>query len=66
MKDPDSEAPEWLVEWNDKIKNADGFIVVSAEYNSGIPPPLSNMLDHFPPDSFRHRPCGIISYSHCK
>ncbi len=63
IKDPEKEAPEWLLEWNKKIQSADGFIMVSAEYNCGIPPALSNMLDHFPPASFRHRPCGIITYS---
>jgi len=63
MKDPEKEAPEWLLEMNTKIQNADGFIVVSAEYNCGIPPALANVMDHFPPASYRHRPCGIVTYS---
>jgi len=63
MKEPEKEAPEWLLEANKKIQSADGFLVISAEYNCGIPPALSNMLDHFAPSSFRHRPCGIITYS---
>ncbi|ODN03850.1 NAD(P)H-dependent FMN reductase C4B3.06c [Orchesella cincta] len=43
MKDPEKEAPEWLLETNKKIQDADGFIVVSAEYNCSIPPALSNI-----------------------
>lgn len=63
MSDPEKEAPEWLLEANNEIQNAAGFIVISAEYNCGVPPALANMLDHFSPDSFRHRPCGIVTYS---
>lgn len=63
MKDPANEAPEWMLDINKKIQEADGVIFVSSEYNCGIPPALSNMLDHFPPASYRHRPCGIVTYS---
>lgn len=61
--DDESNAPRWMLKANNKIKLAEGFIAISAEYNAGIPPALSNMLDHFPPASFRHRPCGIITYA---
>ena len=40
----------------------DGFIIVTAEYNHGIPPALKNMLDHFG-EEFKKKACGIISYS---
>jgi len=63
MANPEKDAPCWLLEANTAIKNADGYIMVSSEYNCGIPPALSNMLDHFSPASFRHRPCGIVTYS---
>lgn len=63
MNDPENEAPEWMLDINEKIQEADGFIVVSGELNCAISPTLSNMLDYFPPSSFRHRPCGIVSYS---
>jgi NAD(P)H-dependent FMN reductase len=63
MKDPENEAPGWLKEANEAIKQADGFIIVSSEYNCGIPPALSNMMDYFPPSSYRHRPCGLVTYS---
>ncbi|ODM93600.1 NAD(P)H-dependent FMN reductase C4B3.06c [Orchesella cincta] len=63
MVEPEKEAPEWMLETNKKIQNADGYIIVCPEYNCVIPPALCNMLDHFPPSSFRHRPCGIVTYS---
>ncbi|CAG7837113.1 unnamed protein product [Allacma fusca] len=56
-------APEWLRENDAKIRGADGFLILSAEYNCGIPPALSNLIDHFPPASYRHRPVGIVTYS---
>ena len=62
MSNP-AEAPGWLKDANQKIIDADGFFIVSAEYNSTLPPGLTNMLDHFPTASFRHRPVGLIGYS---
>jgi len=41
---------------------ADGFCVVSAEYNHSIPPGLSNLLDYFLEDYF-WRPSAIVCYS---
>jgi NAD(P)H-dependent FMN reductase len=41
---------------------ADGFCIVSAEYNHSIPPGLSNLLDHFLEEYF-WRPSAIICYS---
>lgn len=58
-----SDAPQWLRDINDTIKQADGFIILSSEYNATIPPALTNMIDHFPPSSFRHRPVGFVTYS---
>ncbi|CAG7820548.1 unnamed protein product [Allacma fusca] len=57
------EAPDWLVEANEKIRDAECFLVVSAEYNATIPPALSNMLDHFNMTSYRHKPLGLVTYS---
>lgn len=58
-----SDAPQWLHDINDSIKEADGIIVLSSEYNATIPPALTNMIDHFPPSSFRHKPAGVVTYS---
>ena len=41
---------------------ADGFVVVSGEYNHSIPPALSNLLDHFLEEYF-FRPSAIVCYS---
>jgi NAD(P)H-dependent FMN reductase len=37
-------------------------VIVSGEYNHGIPPALKNMLDHFLEEYF-WRPSAIVSYS---
>ena len=55
-------APDNLEAMAKVIKASDGFIVVSGEYNHGIPPALTNMLDHFLEEWF-WRPSGIVSYS---
>ena len=44
------------------FSSADGFLIVTAEYNHGIPPALKNMLDHFG-NEFLKKSCGIVSYS---
>jgi NAD(P)H-dependent FMN reductase len=41
---------------------ADGFCVVSAEYNHSIPPGLTNLIDYFLEEYF-FRPSAIICYS---
>ncbi|MFN2528232.1 MAG: NADPH-dependent FMN reductase [Candidatus Baltobacteraceae bacterium] len=43
-------------------KRADGFAIVSGEYNQTIPPALSNTLDYFLEEGF-WRPSAIVSYS---
>ena len=58
-----SQAPSYLLEVNERIKAADAYVLVSAEYNYSIPPALSNMLDHFPMSSYAFKPTGIAVYS---
>jgi NAD(P)H-dependent FMN reductase len=43
-------------------RRADGFCIVSAEYNHSVPPGLSNLLDHFLEEYF-WRPSAIVCYS---
>jgi NAD(P)H-dependent FMN reductase len=43
-------------------RRADGFVVVAGEYNHGIQPGLSNLLDHFLEEYF-FRPSAIACYS---
>lgn len=59
---PKGEAPEPLERLADIYRRADGFLVVSGEYNHGIPPALKNLLDHFLEEYF-WRPSGIVCYS---
>ena len=48
---------------NEDLIAAHGFVVVMSEYNCGVPPALSNLMDHFAPASYRHRPCSVVTYS---
>lgn len=59
---PEGHAPEALERLATLYRSADGFLVVSAEYNNGIPPALKNLLDHFLEEYF-WRPSGIVCYS---
>jgi NAD(P)H-dependent FMN reductase len=59
---PKGEAPEMLERLASLYRRADGFVVVSGEYNHSIPPALSNLLDHFLEEYF-FRPSAIVCYS---
>jgi NAD(P)H-dependent FMN reductase len=56
------EAPEPLERLAALYRSVDGFLIVSGEYNHGIPPALKNLLDHFLEEYF-WRPSGIVCYS---
>jgi NAD(P)H-dependent FMN reductase len=55
-------APKVLEDLAALYRAADGFVVVSGEYNHSIPPALSNLLDHFLEEYF-FRPSAIVCYS---
>ena len=55
-------APEPLERLADLYRVADGFVVVSGEYNHSVPPALSNLLDYFLEEYF-FRPSAIVCYS---
>jgi NAD(P)H-dependent FMN reductase len=55
-------APEKLEKLATLYRAADGFIIVSGEYNNGIPPALKNLIDYFLEEYF-WRPSGILCYS---
>lgn len=59
---PKGRAPEPLESLAALYRTADAFIVVSGEYNHGIPPALKNLLDHFLEEYF-WRPSAIACYS---
>ena len=56
------EAPEAMQDVSDILDAADGFVVVSGEYNHSIPAALKNLLDHYQKEYFR-KPSGIVTYS---
>ena len=61
-EDQKGEAPAVLQALAETYRTADGFVVVSGEYNHGIPPALKNLLDHFLEEYF-FRPSAIVCYS---
>ena len=51
-------------QWNDKIKEADAYILVTPEYNRSIPAVLKNAIDSvFFSFQFRHKAVAFVSYS---
>lgn len=56
------EAPANMERMAGMIRRCDGVLIVSGEYNHGIPPALKNLLDHFLEEWF-FRPSGICCYS---
>ena len=59
---PKGEAPAALEELAGQIRGADGFVLISGEYNWGVQPGLKNLTDHFLEEWF-WRPAAIASYS---
>jgi len=59
---PKGEAPVALEQLAGKIRDADGFIFITGEYNWGVQPGLKNLTDHFLEEWF-WRPAAIASYS---
>jgi NAD(P)H-dependent FMN reductase len=55
-------APAVLEKLASILKEADGYVIVSAEYNHSIPPALSNLIDHFMEEYF-FKPSAIVGYS---
>lgn len=59
---PAGTAPAVMERLAQLFRQADGFVVVSGEYNHGVPPALVNLLDHFLEEYF-WRPAAIATYS---
>lgn len=47
--------------WSEKIKSADGYIIVTPEYNHGYPADLKNHLDYLYHE-WGYKPVGFVSY----
>jgi NAD(P)H-dependent FMN reductase len=59
---PKGQAPAVLERLAGLIREADGFVFVTGEYNWGVQPGLKNLTDHFLEEWF-WRPAAIASYS---
>ncbi|MEU9536499.1 MULTISPECIES: bifunctional NAD(P)H-dependent oxidoreductase/GNAT family N-acetyltransferase [Streptomyces] len=49
--------------WSRMVDEADGFVVVTPEYNYGMPATLKNALDYLGPE-WAWKPVGFVSYGH--
>ena len=58
-----SKAPAELNTLAEKIASADGFIMLSPEYNHSMSPALANLLNHFGSSLFSYKPSAIVTYS---
>ncbi len=56
------QAPETMQKLAEILSAADGFIIVSAEYNHSVPAALKNLLDHFQSE-YLYKPSAIVTYS---
>ena len=58
-----SRVPEDLASLAQKIEQADGYVMVSPEYNHSMSPALANLLNHFGSSIFSYKPSTIVTYS---
>src|SRR5260370_11216361 len=59
---PKGTAPAALEKLAGQIRDADGFVFITGEYNWSIQPRVKNLTDHFLEEGF-WRPAAIASYS---
>lgn len=55
--------PVQLQSLADKIAAADGYVMVSPEYNHSMSPALAHLLNHFGSSLFSYKPSAIVTYS---
>ena len=59
-----AEKPSGFARFVDQVLGADGLVVVTPEYNGGVPGILKYFIDMLPfPESFDHRPACFIGLS---
>lgn len=58
-----SKAPAQLNLLAERIAQADGYIMISPEYNHSMSPALAHLLNHFGSSLFSYKPSAIVTYS---
>lgn len=58
-----SQVPEPLDALAEKIAAADGYVMVSPEYNHSMSPTLTHLLNHFGSSLYAFKPSAIATYS---
>ena len=56
-------APVGLEQLAEKISLADGYVMISPEYNHSLSPALAHLLNHFGSSRFAFKPSAIVTYS---
>lgn len=56
-------APEAMDVLAPQIEGADGYVMVSPEYNHSMSPALSHLLNHFGSSLYSYKPSAIVTYS---
>lgn len=56
-------APQMLEDLAQAITAADGYVMVSPEYNHSMSPALAHLLNHFGASKFSWKPSAIVTYS---
>lgn len=57
------DVPHDLQSLAEKIEQADGYVMVSPEYNHSMSPALANLLNHFGASLYAYKPSAIVTYS---
>ncbi|OGL21461.1 hypothetical protein A2707_05500 [Candidatus Saccharibacteria bacterium RIFCSPHIGHO2_01_FULL_45_15] len=52
---------EHTKQWSKIVDEADGFIFITPEYNSGVPAAMKNAVDYLAVE-WRHKPVAFVSY----
>lgn len=60
---PQGRAPHALDDLASAITVADGYVMISPEYNHSMSPALAHLLNHFGASRFSWKPSAIVTYS---
>ena len=57
----EGKAPDSLEKIASMLKDVDGFIIITGDYNHSSPPALKNLLDHFQKEYFLNQ--GVLLHT---